>query len=124
MVLSLIRGNADHGGFDPILRGSIAVLADARHSFELATATLLAPPGDDGSALSEDAAREVRDTDRRINKAEQRLRSDLAECAARLDGAEIETVIGLVLLLKKIERCGDHAKNILELAESLSLIHI
>lgn len=117
MVLSFIRGSADPGDFDHIMTGSVAMLADARHSYLLATSILLSNVEDAG-ANSETVAQEVRDTDRRINKTEQRLRSDLAGHISSHRGAEIETVLGLTLLLKKIERCGDHAKNILELTEN------
>ncbi|MEM7274291.1 MAG: PhoU domain-containing protein [Actinomycetota bacterium] len=117
MVLSLIRGDADHGGFDHIMVGSVAMLGDAKHSFELATRILLTEVGADGTA-AEAMAQDVRDTDRRINRTEQGLRSDLVDHVCRHGNEDIETVLGLTLLLKKIERCGDHAKNILELTEN------
>ena len=38
-------------------------------------------------------------------------------------GADIGSVLAFTLLLKKIERIGDQAKNILELAETADLAH-
>jgi len=99
-------------GLDHIVTRSTAMLGDARHSFDLATLALLT----DTDAASID--RDVRETDRRINQAEQELRSELVVHVSVHGSADIGTVLGLILLLKKIERVGDQAKNILDLAES------
>lgn len=88
------------------------MLGDARHSFDLATLALLADA--DVGAVAAD----VRRTDGRINLAEQELRSELVVHVSVQGGADIGSVLGFTLLLKKIERIGDQAKNILDLAES------
>ena len=88
------------------------MLGDAHHSFELATLALLTDEGADA------IAQDIRDTDRRINRAEQQLRSDLVAHVSRRGSSDIQSVLGFTLLVKKIERVGDHAKNILELTES------
>lgn len=88
------------------------MLGLAHHSFNLATDALLS------DSNAEAAAREIRETDRRINRSEQRLRRDLMGHISTRGGADIETVMGFTLLLKKIERVGDFAKDILELNES------
>lgn len=87
------------------------MLGDARHSYDLATLVLLsnAEPGN--------VAQDIRDTDQRINQAEQELRSELIVHVSVRGTADIGSVLGFTLLLKKIERIGDQAKNILELAE-------
>ncbi len=87
------------------------MLGDARHSFDLASLALLT--GADASAVAAD----IRSTDDRINQAEQELRSELVVHVAVQGSADIGSVLGFTLLLKKIERIGDQAKNILELAE-------
>lgn len=87
------------------------MLGDARHSFDLASTALLA--GADAAAVGAD----IRATDDRINSAEQRLRSELVVHIAVRGGDDIGLVMGCTLLLKKIERIGDQAKNILDLAE-------
>lgn len=112
MVLSFIRGDSGHGGFEDIVAKSVAMLGDAYQSFELATTALLSDGGAD--AISQD----IRDLDRRINRTENQLRRELVEHASVHGRADIASVVGLTLLLKKIERVGDHAKNILELTES------
>jgi phosphate uptake regulator len=85
---------------------------DARHSFDLACTALMS--GADPQSVADD----VRETDLRINANEQQLRGELAVHISVHGPNDIGEVIGLILLLKKIERVGDHAKNILDLAES------
>jgi phosphate uptake regulator len=97
--------------FERISHETIAMLGDARHSFDLASAVLLA--GADPTAIGAD----IRATDERINATEQRLRSELVVHVSVRGGEDIGLVLGYTLLLKKIERIGDQAKNILDLAE-------
>ncbi len=111
MLFSFFSSNDNDGGFDQIVSRSVAMLADARHSFDLATLAVLTSAGADGVAA------DVRETDERINVAEQELRSELVVHVSVQGTADIGSVMGYTLLLKKIERIGDQAKNILELAE-------
>lgn len=110
MIMSFFRQSPD--GLDHIEAESVKMLADARHSFDLATTALLA-----GSA-PETIANDIRATDHRINQAEQDLRAELVIHATVQGTGDIASVLGLILLLKKIERIGDQAKNILDLAEA------
>lgn len=110
MVFSFFKGGGDTG-FEHIVSRSAAMLSDARHSFDLATLALLTDAGPGAVAA------DIRETDERINHAEQQLRSDLIVHVAVKGSADIGSVLGFTLLLKKIERIGDQAKNILELAE-------
>ena len=98
-------------GMDQIATRSVAMLNDARHSFDLATLALL------GGASIESVADDVRQTDQRINQAEQDLRSELVVHVSVQGVQDIGMVMGYTLLIKKIERIGDQAKNILDLAE-------
>lgn len=88
------------------------MLGDARHSFDLANTALLT--GDTHESIADD----IRATDHRINQAEQDLRSELVVHVSVQGTSDIGTVLGFMLLLKKVERIGDQAKNILDLAES------
>ena len=110
MVLSFFRGG--DRGLDHVVTRSVAMVTDARHSFDLACTALMS--GADPASIADD----VRETDLRINANEQRLRGELAVHITVHGPNDIGEVIGLILLLKKIERVGDHAKNILDLAES------
>ena len=116
MVLSFFKGGSSESDFEHIVSRSITMLGDARHSFDLATMALLTDA--DASAVEKD----VRDTDHRINLAEQELRSELVVHVSVRGVADIGSVLGFMIVLKKIERIGDQAKNILELAvEGISL---
>ncbi|MFT7601360.1 MAG: phosphate uptake regulator [Acidimicrobiales bacterium] len=110
MVLSFFKRDTTPG-LDHIVSKSVQMLGDARHSFDLATLALLTET--DADVVSAD----IRETDQRINKAEQDLRSELVVHISVQGTADIGSVLGFTLLLKKIERIGDQAKNILDLAE-------
>lgn len=111
MVLAFFRSNSDEGGLDAIVSRAVAMVGDARHSFDLATLALLT----DADVAT--VAADIRETDERINAAEQELRSELVVHVSVQGSADIGSVLGFTLLLKKIERIGDQAKNILDLAE-------
>ncbi|NND75813.1 MAG: hypothetical protein HKN44_12485 [Ilumatobacter sp.] len=99
-------------GLEHVVSKSVSMLGDARHSFDLATLALLT----ETQPASVDA--DIRATDQRINQTEQELRAELVVHVAVQGSADIGSVLGLILLLKKIERVGDQAKNVLDLAES------
>lgn len=111
MVFAFFRSRSGEASLDHVESKSVAMLADARHSFDLATLALLT------NADAADVAQDVRETDGRINAAEQELRSELVVHVSVRGSSDIGSVLGFTLLLKKIERIGDQAKNILELAE-------
>jgi len=109
MVLSFFKKN--ESGLELISHRTIKMLSDARHSFDLASAAVLS--GADYDSVAED----IRVTDDHINKTEQDLRGDLVTHIAVHGGTDIGVVLSYTLLIKKIERIGDQAKNILDLAE-------
>lgn len=110
MVMSLFRKGPS--GLEHVLTRAVGMLGDARHSFDLATLALLSAT--DADAVDAD----IRATDERINTTEQELRSELVVHVAVQGTLEIGTVLGMILLLKKIERIGDQAKNVLDIAEA------
>ncbi len=109
MVMSFFRKSAG-SGLDHVAHQTISMLGDARHSFDLASTVLLT--GADPATVGAD----IEETDERINHAEQRLRSELVVHVSVRGGDDIGVVLGYTLLLKKIERIGDQAKNIYDLA--------
>lgn len=109
MVFAFFR--KPDGAMAQIETRSVSMLNDARHSFDLATLALL------GGASIEAVADDIRNTDQRINQAEQDIRSELVVHVAVQGTQDIGIVMGYTLLIKKIERIGDQAKNILDLAE-------
>ena len=87
------------------------MLGDARHSFDLVTLALLT--GTDVEAVAAD----IRGTDARINRAEQELRSELV-VHVTVRGADLHRLGPRPHPApQEIERVGDQAKNILDLAE-------
>lgn len=112
MVLAFFRGSSGEGSLDHVIAKSVSMLGDARHSFDLATLAVLTDT--DPAAVADD----IRETDRRINQVEHDLRSELVVHVSVQGNADIGSVLGFNLLLKKIERIGDQAKNILDLAEN------
>lgn len=94
----------------------VDMVTDAQHSFEVATASVLSPT--EVSAAADDIAA----TDRRINATEHDIRRELIVHTSVHGVADIGLVLGMSLLVKKIERIGDQAKNIMDLAlEGVSL---
>ncbi len=110
MVLTFFRRHEDDG-LSGILHQLTAMLGDARHSFDLSMSTVVS--GADPVAVGA----EVRATDHRINQSEQDVRRKLLVHAAVQGATDIEIVLGYLLLSRKVERIGDQAKNILDLAE-------
>jgi len=110
MVMSFFSKR--EGGLDHIVSRAVGMLGDTRHSFDLATLALLT--NTDTAAVEAD----IRDTDQRINHMEQQLRSELVVHVTVQGSSDIGSVLGMILLLKKIERIGDQATNVLDLAES------
>lgn len=110
MVMSFFKKSPS--GLEHVVARSASMLGDARHSFDLATLALLTET--DWASVEAD----IRATDQRINHTEQELRSELVVHVTIQGAADIGTVLGMILLLKKIERVGDQAANVLDLAES------
>jgi hypothetical protein len=109
MVFAFFR--KPDGAMDQIETRCVSMLNDARHSFDLATLALF------GGASIDAVADDIRQTDQRINQGEQDIRSELVVHVAVQGTQDIGVVMGYTLLIKKIERIGDQAKNILDLAE-------
>ncbi len=115
MILEFFRRG--DSAMDQIDARVTTMINDARHSFDLATAAVLS--GADPAQMRD----EVEKTDQQINVAEQELRQELVVHVAVQGSSDIGTVLGLTLLIKKIERIGDQAKNILDLTdEGVSLV--
>lgn len=109
MVMAFFRKGDT--GLEVVAQRTMSMLADARHSFDLASAAVLS------GADPVDVGADIRETDDRINQAEQELRGELVTHVAVHGSFDIGTVLSYTLLIKKIERIGDQAKNILDLAD-------
>ena len=109
MVFEFFR-NADDG-LDQVENEVRVMIASCRHSFDLAMSALVS------DADIAPVAAEVRATDRRINEIEENVRRELIVHSAVQGGADVGSVLALLLIVKKLERVGDQCKNILRIAE-------
>ncbi len=108
MVLEFFRGR-DESGLDHVERQIVTMLADCRHSFDAAMHALITG---DPSSLADDIAA----TDRRINATEQAVRRELVVHASVHGGQDVPLVLAYMMITRMLERVGDQAKNILDLA--------
>ncbi len=114
MVLSFFRKGPR--GLEHSVSRAVGMLGDARHSYDLATLALLTHT--DASAVDAD----IRATDERMNRTEIELRSELVVHISVQGTMDLGSVLGLILLINRIERIGDQAKNVLDLAESGAML--
>lgn len=110
MVMAFFRKGPT--GLEQVTARAIGMLGDARHSFDLATLALLSDA--EPSAVDTD----IRDTVQRISDVEAELRTELVVHVSVQGAADIGSVLGMTLLIKKIERIGDQTGNVLDLAEA------
>lgn len=112
MVFEFFRGGADQTLED--IEATIAnMLLMNRHTFDLAINALVG--GTDPSAVGN----EIRKSDRRVNKAERRVRRELVvHTSVRGKRADLPRVLVSMSIIKDAERIGDYAKNIWDLANA------
>ena len=116
MVLEFFRRSHDKG-LAHIEHQIVRMLADCRHSFDAAMSAVV------GGADPEQVGPDVAETDRRVNSTEQEIRRELVVHAVVQGSSDVSTVLTYLLLVKKLERIGDQAKNIFDLAaEGVSLV--
>jgi phosphate uptake regulator len=113
MVLRLFRGDGSEERLEAIERTLLQMLADDRHSFDMANAALI------GGADPEVIGPDLLDTDHRVNIAEQKIRRKLVVHAS-VHGtmADIPPLLVYMSIVKDIERIGDYAKNIYDLSSA------
>ena len=111
MVRRFLRGG--RGDEDPLGHVVATVqemLSDDRHSFDLAISALLS--GANPAAVGPD----LYETDRRVNEAEQRVRRELVVHVSVHSANNVPATLVYMSVVKDVERIGDYAKNIFDLA--------
>ena len=88
----------------------VGMLRDGNDVFTAATDALF------GGGKSKATKREVRDTDKGINEAQQDVRRTLMIHAA-VNGPDLPLVLQYASIVKDAERVGDYSKNIYELID-------
>jgi phosphate uptake regulator len=109
MVFSFFRSGDET--LEHVEHEIVSMVASCRHSFDLAMSALVTDA--DITPLGE----EVRTNDRAINGIEEQVRRELIVHTAVRGGADVAAVLASLLIVKKLERVGDQAKNIFDLAD-------
>jgi len=86
------------------------MLANDRHSFDLAVSALL------GGADPEVVGPDLLETDREVNELEREIRRELVVHASVHESVDVPAILAYMSVVKDIERIGDYAKNIFDLA--------
>ncbi|MBS3940362.1 MAG: hypothetical protein KG028_05315 [Actinobacteria bacterium] len=86
------------------------MFGDDRHAFDLAMSTLL------GGAAPHSVGAELRATDHRVNEAEREIRRELVVHASVHGGIDTPAILIYMSIVKDVERIGDYAKNLFDLA--------
>jgi phosphate uptake regulator len=109
MVWEVFRGSAEPS-LDTMVGYVAQMLGDARHVFDAAMGALL------GGALPDAIKDDIFATDRRINALEQEIRRELVVHTSVHGTADITSVLIVLMASRKVERIGDNAKNLYDLA--------
>ena len=108
MVFSFFRGGDE--GLEHVQHEIVSMVGRCQHSFDLAMSCLVTD-GDIGPIGDE-----VHTTDWAINGIEENVRRELVVHSAVRGSADVGAVLASLLMVKKLERVGDQAKNIFDLA--------
>ena len=112
MVMEFFKGGADKP-LEEIESLVIQMLHDNRHTFDLAINALVG--GTDAKAVG----KEVRKSDKRVNRAEREVRRRLlVHAAVQGERVDLTRVLIAMSIIKDAERIGDQAKNIWDLADA------
>lgn len=106
----LRRGAGADDRLDNIEATIQQMLADDRAAFDLAMAALL------GDVVADEVRQEIKTTDRRVNEGERAIRRELLVRASVVGAVESPALFMYMSIVKDIERIGDYAKNLLDLA--------
>lgn len=112
MVMEFFKGGSDKP-LEEIEAIIVQMLHDNRHTFDLAINTLI------GGGGAKTVGKEVRKSDKRVNRAEREVRRRLIVHAS-LAGERVDLARVLIAMsvIKDAERVGDQAKNIWDLADA------
>jgi phosphate transport system protein len=108
MVFGLTRDAGDR--LERIEATLQRMFADDRHAFDLAMSALV------GGAEPRTVGPELRATDHRVNEAEREIRRELVVHASVHGGFDTPTILVYMSIVKDVERVGDYAKNLFDLA--------
>jgi len=106
----LRRGAGSDARLDHIEATIQQMLRDDRAAFDMAMSALI------GDVPAEDVRKEIRATDLRVNEGERTIRRELVIHASVTGTFDSPALFVYMSIVKDIERVGDYAKNLLDLA--------
>jgi phosphate uptake regulator len=109
MALRFLRGR-DGERLDRIEEKVQAMLQHDRSEFDLAMSALL------GEVVATEVNADLRATDRKVNELEREIRRELLVHASVLGAINTPAVLIYMSIVKDVERIGDYAKNLVDLA--------
>ena len=109
MAFNFLRGDGSDR-LEAIEAKMQKMLVHDRHEFDLAMAALL------GDRLQADVRDELRATDQEVNRMEREIRRELMVHASVFGAIDTPAVLAYMSIVKDIERVGDYAKNLVDLA--------
>ncbi len=110
MVWKRLFGADASRGLDQVRATILEMLANDRHSFDLATSALLM------GAHADVVGPDLLETDRQVNEATAEVRRQLVVHVGVHGASEATPVLTFMSIVKDAERIGDYAKNIFDLA--------
>lgn len=109
MVRSFFQGSGAHP-MEHVQSVLIEMLANDRHSFDVATSALL--DGADAATVGTD----LRTTDHKVNEGQRTIRRELMVHASVYGTSQVSAIMIYMSIVKDVERIGDYAKNIFDVA--------
>lgn len=112
MVMEFFKGGSDKP-LEEIESLIVQMLQDDRHTFDLAINALM------GGTAAKVVGKEVRKSDKRVNRAEREVRRRLiVHAAVAGERVDLTRVLIAMSIVKDAERIGDQCKNIWDLADA------
>ncbi len=108
--MALFGSRSETDGLDNVEAHLATMLADDSTSLGLARTALF-----EGAEVKEERDR-LRETDRRVNLGEQEVRRLLVIHSAVVGAADSPALLTYMSIVKDVERIGDYAKNLMDLA--------
>jgi phosphate uptake regulator len=106
----LLRRGRDGDRMERIEARLQRMLLDDSHAYGLAMRALV------GEVPASDVTEDVRRTDPRVNEGQREIRRELVLHASVLGGIDIPAAFVAMSIVNDVERIGDHAKNLLDVA--------
>ena len=110
MVLDFFRAGRT-SSIEEVEARLVQMLRDGRAVYDAATGAVF------GGGKSKETKREVRSTDHEINIAQQEVRRALMVHASVTGTVDLPLVLAYMSVVKDVERIGDYAKNLYDLAK-------